>query len=161
RSSVCGGAIVITERWLVMHGVLDADQLPANRAAIAAVHGVSEEAEDGVETDGLEEFRRFDGFKEQDLLIRREARDAGGTGKHFGAFGLRLGEAALVEFALILIVTSQGAVDEPYDACAVRAGRVIVRNNPRGDGFDFERGSRIEEDEPGRSGRLGAQHFGP
>src|SRR5262249_4475808 len=80
---------------------------------------------------------------------------------HFGAFGLGLGEAALVEFAFILSVTGQGAVDEPYDACAAGAGQVIVRNNLRGDGFDFRGHVRIEEDKLGRGGRVGAQPFGP
>jgi hypothetical protein len=71
---------------------------------------------------------------------------------------MHLAETALVEFALVLIVTGQRAIDKPDHARAVRARGFIIGDNLAGDGVDFSRGTGVK---PGELLVLSAEHFSP
>jgi hypothetical protein len=66
--------------------------------------------------------------------------------------------ASLVEFALILIITSERAIDEPNHAGAIRAGRFVIRDDLAGNGIDLGRGGGVKRDE---LTALGTKHISP
>src|ERR1051326_6694492 len=68
-AAACGLGIVISERRLVAHLMIQADQLPSNHSAIAPMHWMAQESERGVRTDLLEEIRLLDGLQQRNLLI--------------------------------------------------------------------------------------------
>ena len=94
-----------------------------------------------------EEFRLLDGLEQRDLLITREAGDAGGPWKQLSARSLRIREAAGVKFTFVGIVTCQRCIDEPDNSRQPGAWSIVIGDDLARDRVDLRGSGLIEVSE--------------
>src|SRR5689334_2617685 len=164
--AACGLGIVISERRLITHLMIQTDQLPSNHSAVAAMHRMAQESERGMRSDLLEEIRLLHGLQKRDLLFGAKRGDRFRPWKQTGALGLCRCQPLAIKLLLISIVSGQRTIDEPDHASGSGARRIVVGNDLRSDRLDLGRSLRIKVDQLRRSLRrrivlLRAQDLAP
>ena len=143
-------------------GVFEPEELPADAVAIAAIGGQRKHAEEREQPRRVEERCLIDALQILDLLLGRERRERWGGGIPFAIRRLKGGELRAIVSGELREKRREGPVDEVDDAGLARTGRVVGRNDLRGDGFNVCRFGRAEKRDlrvaPGLCGR---QAHGP
>src|SRR5215472_8113176 len=135
----CRFRVVIAKRRLKVHLMFNTEKFYSGRLA--------EESKDRMKTHLLEELCLLNRLQQGDLLLAGKAGDGGRGWKHLLPFGLRLRQAALVQFLLVLIVARQRAIDKENHVRLFRPRRIAVGNDLRRDRFHLSRARRIEPNE--------------